>query len=118
MSFRDHLIAFILRARQIRGQVDDLEAEIVKGETKGRSRAGFQGMKHKLEIERRKRVVCTFDGDFFLNIMKRSIGDLAYELQPKTVGASTLDCSTLHLPLSCISIRSLHQHLSCICISM
>ena len=76
MSFRDHLIAFILRARQIRGQVDDLEAEIVKGETKGRSRAGFQGMKHKLEIERRKRVV--FDGDSFLNIMKRFIGDLAY----------------------------------------
>ena len=50
MSFRDHLIAFILRARQIRGQVDDLEAEIVKGETKDRSRPGFQGMKHKLEF--------------------------------------------------------------------
>ena len=31
MSFCDQLIAFILRARQIRGQVDDLEAEIVKG---------------------------------------------------------------------------------------
>ena len=110
MSFRDHFIGFILRARQIRGQVDDLEAEIVKGETKG----GFQGMKHKLEFERRKRVVCTFDRDFFRNIMKRSMGDLAYELQPKTVSASTLECRTLHLHLSCISISSLHQHLSCI----
>ena len=56
MSFRDHLIGFILRARQIRGQVDDLEAEIVKGETKG----GFQGMKHQLEFERRKLVGCAF----------------------------------------------------------